>query len=331
MRYRKLGLAAAGVGAAIAAERLLVGRPRRRLDPAAVAAFRFPDAAVHHEVPTSDGGTMHVVEHGDAAGRPIVLLHGITLSALTWHYQLADLADLADRYRLLAVDLRGHGSSIAGAAEWHFDRLATDLAELFDHLDLRDAVLVGHSMGGMVALRFALDHRATFAERVAGLVLMSTSGGPVVRLAAYQALTDAIRPPARYALALGDRIPGGMFRANDLSYLIFRLGMGADPAPEHVELNRLMTAGTPVTVWSELITHVAGFDVRDRLGEIDVPALVLVGTRDLLTPPASARKLVAGLPHSRPVVALPGAGHMLMLERRAEVAEQLDRFAASLP
>lgn len=328
MRYRKLGLAAAGVGAAIAAERLLVGRPRRRLDPAAVEAFRFPDDAVHHEVPTSDGGTTHVVEHGDPAGRPIVLLHGITLSALTWHYQLLDLSD---RYRLLAVDLRGHGSSVAGADEWHLDRLVTDLAELFDHLDLRDAVLVGHSMGGMVALRFALDHQATFTQRVAGLVLMSTSGGPVVRLAAYQALTDAITPPARYALALGDRIPGGMFRANDLSYLIFRLGMGADPAPEHVELNRLMTAGTPVTVWSELITHVAGFDVRDRLGEIDVPALVLVGTRDLLTPPASARKLVAGLPQAQPLVAFPGAGHMLMLERRAEVAEQLDRFAASLP
>lgn len=328
MRYRKLGLAAAGVGAAIAAERLFVGRVRRRLDPAAVDAFRFPHAAVHHEVPTSDGGTMHVVDHGDAEGRPIVLLHGITLSALTWHYQLLDLPD---RYRLLAVDLRGHGSSVAGAAEWHLDRLATDLAELFDHLDVRDAVLVGHSMGGMVALRFALDHSATFTERVAGLVLMSTSGGPVVRLAAYQALTDAITPPARYALALGDRIPGGMFRANDLSYLIFRLGMGADPAPEHVELNRLMTAGTPVTVWSELITHVAGFDVRDRLGEIDAPALVLVGTRDLLTPPASARKLVAGLPQAQPLVAFPGAGHMLMLERRAEVAEQLERFAASLP
>lgn len=328
MRYRKLAVAAAGLGAAIAAERLLVGRPRRRLDPAAVDAFRFPDAAIHHEVSTTDGGTMHVVEHGNPAGRPIVLLHGITLSALTWHYQLADLAD---RHRLFAVDLRGHGSSVAGTAEWHLDRMGTDLAELFDHLDLHDAVLVGHSMGGMVAQRFALDHPATFAARVAGLVLMSTSGGPVVRLAAYQALTDAITPPARYALALGDRVPGGLFQANDLSYLIFRLGMGRDPAPEHVELNRLMTAGTPVTVWSELITHVAGFDVRDRLGEIDVPALVLVGTRDLLTPPASARKLVAGLPQAQPLVAFPGAGHMLMLERRAEVAEQLDRFAASLP
>lgn len=328
MRYRKLAVGAAGLGAAIVAERLLVGRPRRRLDPAAVAALRFPDDAVHHDVAVTDGAVLHVVEAGaGSGGRPVVLLHGITLSALTWLYQLEDLAP---KHRLLAVDQRGHGASTSGRAEWHLDRLVTDLAELFERLDLRDAVLVGHSMGGMVALRYAMDHAAAFRDRVAGLVLMSTSGGPVVRLAAYQALTDAITPPARYALALGDRIPGGMFAANDLSYLIFRLGMGRDPAPEHVELNRLMTAGTPVTVWSELIGHVAGFDVRDRLGEIDVPALVMVGTRDLLTPPASARRLVAGLPGALPLAAYPGAGHMLMLERRAEVGERLERFVDGL-
>ena len=325
MRYRKLAVAAVGVGAAIAAERVLVGRQRGRLDPAVVEGFRFPDDAVHHSIPTTDGGTLHVVERG--AGRPIVLLHGITLSALTWHYQFEDLAH---DHRLVAVDLRGHGTSKAGDAEWDLSRLAIDLADVFDHLDLRDAVLVGHSMGGMVALRFALDRPDVVAERVARLVLMSTSGGPVVRLAAYQALTDAITPAAKKALSLGDRIPGGLFAGNDLSYLIFRLGMGRNPAPEHVELNRLMTAGTPISVWSELLGHVAGFDVRSRLGEIDLPALVMVGTRDLLTPPASARQLVAGLPRAEPLAVFAGAGHMLMLERRAEVAERLRSFAADV-
>lgn len=326
MNVRKLALAAGGVAAAVAAERLLIGRPRKRLEPAKVAAFRFPDDAVHHDVPTSDGGTLHVVERG-SGGRPIVLLHGITLSALTWTYQFEDLAP---RHRLLAVDHRGHGTSKAGSGEWNLGRLALDLVELLEHLDLRDAVVVGHSMGGMVALRFALDHGEVLRDRVRGLVLMSTSGGPVVRLAAYQAITDAITPSARAVLSLGDRLAGGLFGDNDLSYLIFRLGMGADPAPEHVELNRLMTAGTSVSVWSELITGVAGFDVRSRLGDIDVPALVMVGTRDLLTPPAHARQLVAGLPRAEPLAAFPGAGHMLMLERRAEVRERLERFAAGL-
>jgi pimeloyl-ACP methyl ester carboxylesterase len=61
-----------------------------------------------------------------------------------------------------------------------------------------------------------------------------------------------------------------------------------------------------------------------------VPARVLVGTRDLLTPPSSARQLVRELPRAEPLVAFPGAGHMLMLERREAVAEHLDRFASVL-
>ena len=328
MRYRKLAVGAAGVGAAIVAERLLVGRPRRRLDPAKVAAFAFSDDALHHDVPMSDGGSLHVVEAGPVDAPPIVLLHGITLSALTWSYQLQDLAG---RHRLLAVDHRGHGTSKAGSSDWHLDRLALDLAELLDHLDLRDAVVVGHSMGGMVALRFALDHAASRRERVRGLVLMSTSGGPVVRLAAYSALADAVTPSAMSALSIGERLSGGrMFGPNDLSYLIFRMGMGRDASPEHIELNRLMTAGTPVSVWGALVRDVSGFDVRERLGAIDLPALVMVGTRDLLTPPSFARELVAGLPGARPLVVFPGAGHMLMLERRAEVAERLEGFVGSL-
>ena len=325
MKLRTLAMAAGGVAAGYAAERLLLGRlhPRVVPDP---SAFEPPDDAIHREVALSDGGSLHVVERG--SGRPIVLLHGITLSALTWHYQLQDLAE---HFRVIAVDHRGHGSSKAGDGGWELERLALDVRELLEDLDLRDAIVVGHSMGGMVTLRFALDHADARRDRVAGIVLMSTSGTPVHRLAAWKALTDVVTPSVKRSLALGDRLPGGLFPASDLSYLVFRVGMGQGASPEHVELNRLMTASTPVSVWSELLSGVVGFDVRDRFHEIDVPALVLVGTRDVLTPPAAARAMVAGLPGARPLVAYPGAGHMLMLERRHEVAEELVRFAGSLP
>lgn len=325
MRLRTVALAAAGVAAGYAAERALLGRahPRVAADP---STFDSPSDSRHHDVALSDGGTLHVVERG--TGRPLVLLHGITLSSLTWHYQLQDLAS---DFRVLAVDHRGHGSSKAGDGGWELERLALDVRELLEHLELRDAVVVGHSMGGMVTLRFALDHPGVLHDRVAGVVLMSTSGTPVHRLAAWRALTDVVTPSLKRGLALGERLPGGLFPASDLSYLVFRVGMGKAASPDHVELNRVMTASTPVSVWSELMSGVVGFDVRDRFHEIDVPALVLVGTRDVLTPPAAARALVAGLPGARPLVAFPGAGHMLMLERRHEVADELRRFSASLP
>lgn len=324
MKLRTLALAAGGVAAGYVAERALLGRVHPRVPPDP-SAFEPPADAVHRDVSLSDDGSLHVVERGD--GRPLVLLHGITLSSLTWHYQLQDLAD---SFRVLAVDHRGHGSSKPGDGGWELSRLALDVRELLEDLDLRDAIVVGHSMGGMVTLQFALDHPDALHERVAGIVLMSTSGTPVHRLTAWKALTDVVTPSVKRGLALGDRLPGGLFPASDLSYLVFRVGMGKDASPDHVELNRVMTASTPVSVWSELMSGVVGFDVRDRFHEIDVPALVLVGTRDVLTPPAAARAMVAGLPGARPLVGFPGAGHMLMLERRREVGEELERFSASL-
>jgi pimeloyl-ACP methyl ester carboxylesterase len=326
MKLRTVALAAGGLAAGYAAERLLVGRRAARADPDVVGAFGPPDDARHLEVPVSDGGSLHVVETG--AGRPLVLLHGITLSSLAWHYQLDDLGD---RYRVLAVDHRGHGTSRAGDAPWGLERLALDVAELLEHLDLRDAVVVGHSMGGMSALRLAIDHREVVRQRVAGLVLMSTAGTPVNRLAAWRAVTEVVTPSAGRLLALRERVPGGLFPASDLSTLLFRLGMGAHATPEHVELNRRMAAATPASVWTALLRDVVGFDVRARLHEVEAPALVMVGTHDLLTPPASARVLVRGLPRARPLVAFPGAGHMLMLERREGVDEAIDRFAKDLP
>jgi pimeloyl-ACP methyl ester carboxylesterase len=323
VKLRTVALVAGGAAAAFAAERALVGRARRRLDPETLDAFRAPEDAVHHHVGLSDGGSLHVVERGAAGAQPLVLLHGITLTAETWHYQLRDLAD---RYRVLAVDHRGHGASKPGTDPWAMGRLATDVRELLEDLDLRDAVVVGHSMGGMVTLQFALDHSDVVRDRVAGLVLMSTSASPVQGFGAWRALTPSIRR----GLAVGDRLPGGLFGERDLSTLVFRLGMGSKAAPEHIELNRRMTASTPVSVLGELLSGVAGFDVRDRLPEIDVPAVVFVGTRDLLTPPSLARRIVAGLPRARPLEVFPGAGHMLMLERHEDVADRIDRFVAGL-
>ncbi|HEX2850109.1 MAG TPA: alpha/beta hydrolase [Acidimicrobiales bacterium] len=321
MKLRSVALAAAGLAAGYAAERALLGRERHSPDRGALEDFRFPADVMRHDVSTSDGGCLRVVEAG--AGTPLVLLHGVSLSSLTWHYQVADLRD---RYRVIAVDHRGHGESRAGAGDWTISRLALDLRELLDALDLRGAVVVGHSMGGMVALRLAVDHAATVEERLAGLVLMSTSAGPVHRLAAYDAVTRALARPAASGLRLAERMPGGAFRESDLTYLMFRLGFGSRPSPTHVEMNRMMTASNPVSGWAELMSGVISFDVEDELARIETPALVVVGSRDLLTPLAQADLMARTLPHARLEV-LQGGGHMLMLERRAEVDGLLDGFA----
>ncbi len=325
MKLAGIALAAAGVVAGYSAERVLLGRERHRPDPDALQSFRPPEHALHRHVPTDDGGEVHVMELG--AGRPLVLLHGITLSTLSWHYQLLDLSD---RYRVLALDHRGHGKSRAGSDSWSLERLARDLGQVLEELDLRDAVLVGHSMGGMTTLRFAVDQPRMLEERVAGLVLMSTAGGAIHRLAAWGALTKTVTPRVARGLALAERARGGLFPSSDLSHLVFRLGVGRGASPTLVELNRLMTAATPVSVWGELLADVIGFDVLDELGKVTVPAVVLVGTADLLTPPSAARKLVAALPNARPLELFPGPGHLLMMERPDDVNQRIRRFVDGL-
>ena len=150
-------------------------KARRDRDPPADELFDMPSDVTHRSVPTPDGGSLHVMERGD--GRPLMLLHGITLSAEVWAPQLNQLAD---RYRVIAVDLRGHGQSTAGRDGYGIPRLATDVATVLEALDLDDAVLVGHSMGGMTVMQFCDDHADVLSRRVAGVVFVATRAHAVV-------------------------------------------------------------------------------------------------------------------------------------------------------
>jgi pimeloyl-ACP methyl ester carboxylesterase len=173
-----LGGAALGVGAAaVGAYRATHPRdargpsgpgPGRARGPVDDALLDLPDGVTRHLLDTRDGGTVHLIEQGE--GRPVVLLHGVTLRADAWAPQFHLLAD---RYRVIAVDLRGHGGSLAGDDGYGIPRLAADLTTVLDGLDLRDAIVVGHSMGGMTAMQFCGDHPDVLAHRVAGLVFLA--------------------------------------------------------------------------------------------------------------------------------------------------------------
>ena len=131
MNSRKLvvlGATAIGIGvAAVGAYRAthpkeaggpVAPSPGRARPPLPPELFDLPDGIVHHHLPTPDGGVVHAIEKG--AGRPIVLLHGITLRSDVWAPQFHQLAD---RYRVIAVDLRGHGESVAGSSGFGLDPL----------------------------------------------------------------------------------------------------------------------------------------------------------------------------------------------------------------
>lgn len=316
--------AAAVLGAALgyAGERAVMRREAAREDPAGSDDFTPLSDVSHHTLKTSDGGALHVVERGQ--GRPLVLLHGVTLSTITWHYQLLDLAD---RYRVLAVDHRGHGRSAGGSDGYTMERLGADLAEVLTQLDLTDALVMGHSMGGMATMRFAVDFPDVLAHRVTGLALMDTSARPAPAAKLAAAAGARTLPVWRRSLERTEQRGRSHMPSTDLSYLLTRVALGGHPSQTHVELTKMMTAALSPSVLADLMEAIYRFDVTNDLPGVTVPTEVIVGSRDNLTPPRHARLIASRLPHAELTV-LPGCGHMAMLERRKDVSEIVDRLAA---
>jgi non-heme chloroperoxidase len=286
-----------------------------------VAGDALPADVEHHFVRLDDGGRLHVLERG--SGPPVVLLHGITLSAAIWAPQLRTLAD---GHRVLAVDQRGHGQSLAGSDEYSIDRLARDLLQMLEDLDVRSAVLAGHSMGGMVALQAAARSPSELAGRVSSLVLMATTGGPVVQGPAPGLVGTVLAAAGRASLLRVERRGKGLLPGGDMGTWIARANFGRRPLAADVELTRSVIAAMPPRPVASLAASLLAFDVRSELPGIEVPARVLVGGSDRFTPPRAARSLAEALPNASLVV-YPGAGHMLMLERSEEVTEVLSTAA----
>jgi len=321
MRGKTLLRAGAVVGAVVVAERLLARRIRNRRDPEHDELLVPPDDVRHLTVPSRDGGTLHLLERGE--GQPVLLVHGITLNAELWAPQLHGLAE---DFRVLSLDQRGHGRSTAGADGYGMGQLGDDIAAVIEGLDLHDVLLVGHSMGGMASLTFAVDHPELRRERLAGLGLVATSAGPPI--------VPALVPRA---VALGawliDRLDDGRpvpslrFSGNDLSLFMIRSVFGKNPSAAAIEQVRASIEGTDDDAMIRLFSGIIGdYDTVEHLGDIDVPAFVVVGTRDILTPVPFARTMGEGLPDAELTI-LPEAGHQLMQER-PDAIDQLVRDLA---
>jgi pimeloyl-ACP methyl ester carboxylesterase len=308
------GATAGAIGLGYATERALVARLRHRDDPDAGASL-VPAFDEARTLDSHDGGTIYTISRG--VGPVVVFCHGVTLSSRVWAKQFESFP--AAGFRAVAFDSRGHGESRAGDTGHSLDNLADDLRTVFEELDLRDAVLVGHSMGGMTVQSFAIRHPDVLEERVAGLVLLSTSSHNLV--------SDAkrVRGALEVIVNAGPDV-GTLMRQRNLGLLLARIGFGDDPHPSHVEATRQMLAACGKETTREAVSALLHLDFTEGLPKLHVPTLVVVGTADALTPPRDSRRIAELVPGAR-LVEYPGGGHMLMYERTAEVDALLMDFA----
>lgn len=249
----------------------------------------------------AEGGRVYYTARGpaDGDGAPLVFIHGAGGSRLLWGSQLGSLANA---YRVVAVDLPGHGRSDS-PGRTTIGAYAGVVATVLGHLGSA-AVLVGHSMGGGVAVQLALD----WPELVAGLALLGTGA----RLRVAPALLAGLQ--ANF---------GGCVQA------IARMAFAAATAPAvRARGERALLATGAASLLGDFQACDA-FDVRNRLGEIHAPCLVLCGEEDRMTPLRSAEALAGGIPDARLEV-IPSAGHMAMLEQPERVGRSILDFVSRL-
>jgi pimeloyl-ACP methyl ester carboxylesterase len=334
------GGAAAAALASVAAARRLQQVP----ETVPPDELEIPGDVLESFIQMSDGARIRVLVRGETAGgrSPIVLLHGFTLGAAVWPYQLRALG--AAGHRVVAVDLRGHGRStgagdtaipeepasgrqVPAPSRLTLARLAADVEEVLLALDLADAVLVGHSMGGMVALLMMKGDPdlAAGAGRVSALALVSSAAHPADRRSV-AALKAAGRPLISSGAGLIARLPGPTLPALDAVYALARVTFGDQPSPRQVFFTGALTGAVPVRVSAELLADIVTFDARDALASIRVPTTVVVGDHDVITPPDQSEALAEGIAGAELII-LRGCGHMVMLERPAELDDAIISLA----
>ncbi len=299
----------------------------------------IPDDVRHHTVETDDGARIHVIEKGN--GRPIVLLHGVTLSVNTWALQIRELSE---DFRVIAIDQRGHGLSVPGTERFGIDaanmngksnsigslatyRMALDLKVVLEALDLRDVILVGHSMGGMVAMEYAVNLASDGSgERVSALALTSTAADQLIGIPGSERMNESLVMGADSLLNIASRQKDHFIPKGDLSYWTTRMAFGRSPDPAQVCLTEDMIRSIPPAWVTEILSSLARFNIASQLNTVRMPTSVLVGSSDILTPPWHARRIASRIPNAELYV-IPGCGHMSMLERPADLAKMLRDLA----
>lgn len=207
------------------------------------------------------------------------------------------------------------------------ERLALDVRQVLRALDVEGGVLVGHSMGGMVAVQalsgMSPQERRT---RLSGLVLTSTTTGPFLEVPGWDLFASLGSPAVLRALRASVRSGRGAIPKGDIRWWASRLAFGAEAPPAQVRFLEAMLAEVEPTTMEGLLEPLARVNLASVLGSVDIPTLITVGTHDRLTPPWHSRRLEGRLPDSR-LVELARCGHMPMLERRREFDRLLEEHA----
>ncbi len=255
------------------------------------------------------GVRLRYAEQGDPAGQPIILLHGYSDS---WFSFSRVLPLFPAAYHVYALDQRGHGDSDRPASGYTMRDLAADAIAFMDAKGLAQAIVVGHSMGSLVAQQVAL----AAPERVARLVLVgsATAAREIVGIFELEQAVDSFA-----AASSADPVPAEFARE-------FQASTAYQPLPADF-MDRVVAESLklPARVWRALMDGMLATDVPTKLGDSRIPTLILWGDRDGYFPRSEQDALLAMLPTATLKV-YPETGHTPHWERPQEFVRDLEVF-----
>ncbi len=259
-----------------------------------------------------NGSTIEYETAGPRNGIPLVLVHGFPFSRAMWAYQVDALKK--DHY-VVTYDVRGHGGSDPGDGQYTLELFVDDLVALLDHLRLRTVVGVGLSMGGYILLRAIERH----PERFRGLVLCDT-----------RAEADGNEGKVKRARQAADIRKDGLagFSESFLKAVFHEKTFAEKPAAVEA-IRSVIERTSPVAIAGTLIALAGRTDSTPSLFRIAVPALVMVGRHDAVTPPSAAQAMKEKIPGAE-LHLIPDAGHMSNLENPEEFTTHLFNFLHKL-
>lgn len=230
----------------------------------------------------------------------LIFIHGSGGDHNAWSQQYAKLHK---QFNIVAINLPGHGRS-QGSGEKEVASYIQWVKKLLDIVQLKNPILIGHSLGAAITLSFALNH----PQDIKGIV--PVGGG--------------LKMPVNAAILEG-------LKANPAEFidLICKFSLAKENRARLLEPLKERLSKMNIDVLHGNLVACNKLDLTSDIGKISLPALVICGTEDKMMPPDSSRQIAAGIPGAK-ICLIEGAGHMVMLEKPTEFNEALSNFASSV-
>ena len=258
-----------------------------------------------------DGVKIRTIVGGE--GPTVVLAHGFAGNLEGWNMVFNEL--VKSGFRVIAFDQRGHDKSTIGKDGVSSKSMANDYKTILEYFDVKDGILVGHSMGGFLSIKFMLDYPQIAQNRLRGTLLMSTLAGDLSR--------DNSQNQIQIPMVKNGLIETIM--ANESLATLFQSTFIGTPYKAIIQTALQSSKSQDLVILIPILEALVDENYYSQLSKIKTPCVVMVGTADKSTPSFHSNDLTKGITNSR-MVKVQGKGHLLNWEAHLKIVEEIKKM-----